>query len=453
MVSELHVEPDRIVRLMARRGKIPLDVLRRQLREAAAAGTLRRISAEQFVANMMGLLIFPFAIRLGARASCSRSTTPAGARFLEDRRRILPELHPCRTAAMIRALLLARRSRSPRSGPSAAAQDTLARRAAAGGGPAERPPRRPTRAARAGHRPPSRRDRVGPAAPADGQRAGVPSERRDRARVRRSPAWPSPTCPRTAGRRRSTSSSGSTTGRDVARRRELEEARHAESEAGVDVALYQLRSDVNSAFYSAFLFEKRVAEYEALVGDLEARLAAVRARVEAGTALGRDAAEIEAERVRAELQRDEARASRRAALATLADLVGHPIDTSSVLVLPDDEPERAVLGPRGRGGASPATRVRAVPALPAPAGQGDRVRRHGKPAPDLRLRAGRSRAARAMTSSEPPSDAFWQARHQGRVAALDLALRGPDGGRRTGCSSRSSPPRSRRWAASWPGTW
>ena len=134
-------------------------------------------------------------------------------------------------------------------------------------------------------------------------------------------------------------------GGDVARRRELEEARHAESEAGVDVTLYQLRSDVNSAFYSAFLFEKRVAEYEALVGDLETRLTTVRARVEAGTALGRDAAEIEAERVRAELQRDEARASRRAALATLADLVGHPIDTSSVLVLPEAEPERGYPGP------------------------------------------------------------------------------------------------------------
>jgi outer membrane protein TolC len=133
-------------------------------------------------------------------------------------------------------------------------------------------------------------------------------------------------------------------GGDVARRRELEEARHAESEAALQVSLYQLRSDVNSAFFSAFLFEKRAAEYQALVGDFDARLAAVRARVEAGTALGRDAAEIEAERVRAELQRDEARASRRAALATLADLVGQPIDTTSVLALPEAEPERAYPG-------------------------------------------------------------------------------------------------------------
>jgi AcrR family transcriptional regulator len=90
MVSELHAEPDRIVRLMARRGPIPLDVLRRQLREAAAAGTLRRISAEQFVANMMGLLIFPFAIRLALRQLLALDE--AGWRaFLDDRRRILPE--------------------------------------------------------------------------------------------------------------------------------------------------------------------------------------------------------------------------------------------------------------------------------------------------------------------------------------------------------------------------
>jgi outer membrane protein TolC len=128
-------------------------------------------------------------------------------------------------------------------------------------------------------------------------------------------------------------------GGDVARRRELEEARHAESQAALNVSLYELRSDVNSAFYSAFLLEKRSAEFDALVADLDARLAAVRARVEAGTALGRDAAEIDAERVRAGLQRDEARASRRASLAILADLAGAPVDTTAVLVLPTDEPE------------------------------------------------------------------------------------------------------------------
>jgi outer membrane protein TolC len=126
----------------------------------------------------------------------------------------------------------------------------------------------------------------------------------------------------------------------VTRRRELEEARHFESQAGVDVSLYGLRSEVNSAFYSAFLLDKQSAEYDALVEDLDARLSVVRARVEAGTALGRDAAEIEAERVRAVIQRNEALASRRASLAILGDLVGQRIDTAAVLVLPSEAPEQ-----------------------------------------------------------------------------------------------------------------
>ena len=129
-------------------------------------------------------------------------------------------------------------------------------------------------------------------------------------------------------------------GGEVSRRRAVEEARHAEAEAGVDVALYELRSEVNAALFSAFLLDKRARELEALVTDLSARLAAVRARVDAGAALGRDAAEIEAELVRAEVRRNEARASRRAALAVLSDLVGQPVDTSAELVLPDAEPER-----------------------------------------------------------------------------------------------------------------
>jgi outer membrane protein TolC len=129
-------------------------------------------------------------------------------------------------------------------------------------------------------------------------------------------------------------------GGTTSRRRELERARYAESAAELNVALYSLRSEVNSAFFSAFLLQQRSAEYEALVTDLDARLAAVRARVEAGTALRREAAEVEAERLRATLQRDEAQAARRVSLTILSDLAGTAIDTTAVLVLPVEEPER-----------------------------------------------------------------------------------------------------------------
>jgi TetR/AcrR family transcriptional regulator len=90
MVAELHAHPERIARIVSAQGRIPLDVLRRQLEEGARAGNLRRISAEQFVANMMGLLLFPFAIRA---ALCELLGFDAARwkAFLEDRRRLLPD--------------------------------------------------------------------------------------------------------------------------------------------------------------------------------------------------------------------------------------------------------------------------------------------------------------------------------------------------------------------------
>lgn len=91
LLSELHAEPDRIARLMTRRGgRVPLDVLRKQLREAAKAGKIREISAEQFVTNMMGLLIFPFAIRPALRELLSLDDTRWRA-FIEERRRLVPD--------------------------------------------------------------------------------------------------------------------------------------------------------------------------------------------------------------------------------------------------------------------------------------------------------------------------------------------------------------------------
>jgi AcrR family transcriptional regulator len=90
LVSELHAQPQRIARLMLRHGRVPLDVLRKQLKEGSKAGTIRPISAEQFVANLMGLLIFPFAIRPALIKLLSLDDTRWRA-FLAERRRLLPD--------------------------------------------------------------------------------------------------------------------------------------------------------------------------------------------------------------------------------------------------------------------------------------------------------------------------------------------------------------------------
>jgi len=91
MVSEMHAEPQRMAALVGKRGGPPLDVLGRQLREAAKAGIMRPINPKQFVVNMMGLLIFPFALRPGL--SVMLNLDPSGwAAFMEERKRLLPDL-------------------------------------------------------------------------------------------------------------------------------------------------------------------------------------------------------------------------------------------------------------------------------------------------------------------------------------------------------------------------
>jgi AcrR family transcriptional regulator len=90
IISEMHAEPGRIAALFGKRGGPPLDVLRRQLREAAETGTMRPLSAEQFAVNLMALLVFPFALRpaLGVLLNLDGSAWTA---FLEERRRLLPD--------------------------------------------------------------------------------------------------------------------------------------------------------------------------------------------------------------------------------------------------------------------------------------------------------------------------------------------------------------------------
>jgi TetR/AcrR family transcriptional regulator len=90
MIAELHAHPERIAGMMSAHGRVPLDVLRRQLQEGARAGKLRRIGPEQFVANMMGLLLFPFAIR-PALCQLLGFDSHRWEAFLQERRRMLPD--------------------------------------------------------------------------------------------------------------------------------------------------------------------------------------------------------------------------------------------------------------------------------------------------------------------------------------------------------------------------
>ena len=121
----------------------------------------------------------------------------------------------------------------------------------------------------------------------------------------------------------------------IAARALLERSRLAETAAAVDAALYRITAEVNGAFFTAFLLQERVREFEALRVDLDARLQLARARVTNGAALSRDTLAIVAEQLRAELSRDEASSARRASLAILTRLTGIATRESAVLLLPD----------------------------------------------------------------------------------------------------------------------
>ena len=89
VASEMHVHPERIVAVFGGRGPAPLDVLRRQIADGVAAGSLLPISAEQFVVNLISLIVFPFFVRPALEFVLQLE----GDRFtalIEERKRTLP---------------------------------------------------------------------------------------------------------------------------------------------------------------------------------------------------------------------------------------------------------------------------------------------------------------------------------------------------------------------------
>ncbi|HEU4565894.1 MAG TPA: TetR/AcrR family transcriptional regulator [Gemmatimonadaceae bacterium] len=96
LLAELHHHPERLSMLREGAGVVPtqvvkalLDRLGAQLRERAAAGTMRPIAPEQFVVNLLALTIFPFAARPILDAALGLGDE-AFERFLDERRAELP---------------------------------------------------------------------------------------------------------------------------------------------------------------------------------------------------------------------------------------------------------------------------------------------------------------------------------------------------------------------------
>jgi outer membrane protein TolC len=121
----------------------------------------------------------------------------------------------------------------------------------------------------------------------------------------------------------------------VSTRVDLERAQLAESQSRVRVALFGLRQEVNTAFFTAALLQERAGALAAAVANLETRLRETTARVNSGTTLAADAATVEAALLQRRQDQAELRVNRAAALARLSALTGRSIPEDTNLDLPD----------------------------------------------------------------------------------------------------------------------
>lgn len=122
----------------------------------------------------------------------------------------------------------------------------------------------------------------------------------------------------------------------LAPRRAVERAQLAESQAQTRTALFSLRQEVNEAFYSAAVIGQRIAEIDGAITDLSARLRETAIKLREGAALPGDTAAIAATLLQRRQDRLQLEGDRSAALARLSELVGHPVDAHSVLVVQND---------------------------------------------------------------------------------------------------------------------
>ena len=121
----------------------------------------------------------------------------------------------------------------------------------------------------------------------------------------------------------------------LGRRRAVERAQLAQSQAEVQSSLYALRQAVNDAFFGALQLQAQEAELETGLTDLAAQLRVAAERVRQGAALPGDTAILAAELLRRRQSLAELAANRDAALQLLTELTGRPIESARMLALPE----------------------------------------------------------------------------------------------------------------------
>jgi outer membrane protein TolC len=115
----------------------------------------------------------------------------------------------------------------------------------------------------------------------------------------------------------------------------LRRAQLAEEQAQVGPTFHAVRQQVAATFLSAVQLEAHAATIAATLAELDARRLEAERRVRAGAALPSEAATLAAEALRRRQELAALQTDRAAALATLGDWIGRPVDEGVRLALPD----------------------------------------------------------------------------------------------------------------------
>ena len=121
----------------------------------------------------------------------------------------------------------------------------------------------------------------------------------------------------------------------IGARRAVEDAQLAESQARLRAALFPVRQNVSEVYFAALRAQSQLAELEVAITDLEAQLRVAIARVREGTALPSEEKTIRAELLKRRQSVAELSSSRQASKIVLADLTGMPLNSETILRVPD----------------------------------------------------------------------------------------------------------------------
>ena len=129
--------------------------------------------------------------------------------------------------------------------------------------------------------------------------------------------------------------SGLTTGQ-----RKLEKIQQDLSQQEISVKLYQLKDQINAAFFGVLIQDARLASLAILAQDLQAKHEQILAGVRADAVLQGNADVLEVEILKVAQQQTEARTDRMTALAVLSELTGTQFAETDTLIRPVfDAPE------------------------------------------------------------------------------------------------------------------